>query len=121
MLTTDNRHTNLNADIETPGASQTTVKTTVSTTEKELSSGVVEFSDLDPVGHRLSRTNQTQTTFGTSLISEEETRPVDCKSASNNRVSLNKSIVMTSSSDNLNIDNLPDVDAPDACDKAAFR
>lgn len=110
--TADNRLLNFNAEIAAAaGTSQTT------STERVVQSEAEDTSEVSSCGYKLPRTNQTQATAASSLISEEGTRSV-----SDNRVLFDKSVLMTSSPVNFDIDiDLPAVDAPDACDKAAFR
>lgn len=107
--TADNRLLNFNAEITAAaGTSQT------ASTERVVQSEAEDTSEVSSCGYKLPRTNQAQ---ATSLISEEGTRSV-----SDNRVLFDKSVLMTSSPVNFDIDiDLPAVDAPDACDKAAFR
>lgn len=110
--TADNRLLNFNAEITAAaGTSQTT------STERVVQLEGEDTSEVSSCGYKLPRTNQAQATAASSLISEEGTRSV-----SDNRVLFDKSVLMTSSPVNFDIDiDLPAVDAPDACDKAAFR
>lgn len=110
---------NDNAEIETD-TSQTVISETVG---RLVHTGVTLNSDLSKFVNMLPRGNQAETTSAASLITAERTKFVNCASDNSGFVTplSNTSIVMSSFSTDYNTENLPSVDTPDACDKAANR